>query len=212
MRYIQFKQSSQEKKPMSPPKTKFTKEKIYEAAFAILKKKGWAQVSARSIAKALDASTMPIYSTVESMEEVEKELKARTIKTMHEFQLGQYTDNPFLNSALGYILFARNLPHLFRFLYFERPEPVSGQELKELKKRLPKELRELAVDYFRQKAPCDLNEVTLYNWIFTHGLAALLHSGVLTNLTDDEIITMLENSGKAFFKLENLKKKGPKNK
>jgi AcrR family transcriptional regulator len=197
---------------MSPPKTKFTKEKIYEAAFAILKEKGWAQVSARSIAKALEASTMPIYSTVDSMEEVEKELKARTIKMMHEYQLGQYTDNPFLNSALGYILFARDLPHLFRFLYFERPEPISGKELNELKKRLPKELRELAVDYFRKKAPCDLNEVTLYNWVFTHGLAVLLYSGVLTNLTDEEIVSMLENSGNAFFKLENMKKKGSNNK
>lgn len=45
---------------MSPPKTKFTKEKIYEAAFAILNEKGWAQVSARSIAKVLEASTMLI--------------------------------------------------------------------------------------------------------------------------------------------------------
>ncbi len=197
---------------MSPPKTRFTKEKIYEAAFAILKEKGWPQVSARSIAKALDASTMPIYSTVESMEEVEKELKARTLRTMHEYQLGQYTDNPFLNSALGYILFARDLPHLFRFLYFECPEPVSGQKLKDLKKRLPKELRELAVDYFKQKTPLDLNSVALYNWVFTHGLAVLLYSGVLTNLSDEKIVTMLENSGNAFFKLEHLKKKDSTNK
>ena len=197
---------------MSPPKIKFNKEKIYEAAFAVLKDKGWAQVSARSIAKALAASTMPIYSTVESMEEVEKELKARTLKTMHEYQLGQYTDNPFLNSAVGYILFARDLPHLFRFLYFERPEPISGQELKDLKKRLPKELRKLAVDYFRKKGPLDLNEVTLYNWIFTHGLAVLLYSGVLTNFSDKDIVIMLENAGNAFFKLKNLKKKSSKNK
>jgi len=197
---------------MSPPKTRFTKEKIYEAAFAILKEKGWAQVSARSIAKALEASTMPIYSTVESMEEVEKELKARTLRTMHQYQLGQYTGNPFLNSAIGYIFFARDFPHLFKFLYFERPEPVSGQELEDLKKRLPKELRELAVDYFRKKAPLDINSVALYNWVFTHGLAVLLYSGVLTNLSDEEIVTMLENSGNAFFKLEHLKKKGSTNK
>jgi len=197
---------------MSPPKIKFNKEKIYEASFAILKEKGWAQVSARSIAKELDASTMPIYSTVESMEEVEKELKSRTLKTMHEYQLGQYTANPFLNSAIGYILFARDLPHLFRFLYFERPEPISGLELKELKKRLPKELRKLAADYFRKKGPLDLNEVTLYNWIFTHGLAVLLYSGVLTSFSDEEIVTMLENAGNAFFKLEKLKRKGSKNK
>lgn len=197
---------------MSPPKVKFDKEKIYEASFAILKKKGWAQVSARSIAKALAASTMPIYSTVESMEEVEKELKARTLKTMHEYLLGHYTDNPFLNSAVGYILFARDLPHLFRFLYFERPEAISGLELNELKKRLPKELHKLAVDYFRTKGSLDLNEVTLYNWIFTHGLAVLLYSGILTNFSDEDIVALLENAGSAFFKLEKLKRKETKNK
>lgn len=192
---------------MSPPKTKFTKERIYEAAFALLKEKGWAYVSARNIAKELKASTMPIYSTVESMEEIDKECQSRTLKTMHEYQLEKYTDNPFLNSAIGYILFARHLPHLFRFLYFERPEPVSGQELKELKKRLPKELRDLVPDYFRKIAPRELNDVALLSWIFTHGLAVLLYSGVLTNFSDKEIVSVLEKAGDAFFTLENTKKK-----
>ncbi len=192
---------------MSPPKTKFTKERIYEAAFALLKEKGWAHVSARSIAKQLNASTMPIYSTVESMEEIEKECKSRTLKDMHEYQLDQYTDNPFLNSAIGYILFARDLPHLFRFLYFERPEPVSGQEMKELKKRLPKELRDLALDYFRKITPRELNDVALMSWIFTHGLAVLLYSGVLTNISNEEIAKVLKKAGDAFFALENTKKK-----
>ena len=191
---------------MSPPKTKFTKEKIYEAAFALLKEKGWAYVSARSIAKQLQASTMPIYSTVESMEEIEKELKSRTLKTMHEYQLDQYTDNPFLNSAIGYILFARDLPHLFRFLYFERPEPVSGQELKELKKRLPKELHDLALDHFRKITPGELNDVALLSWIFIHGLAVLLYSGVLTNISNAEIVSTLKKAGDAFFALENTQK------
>jgi hypothetical protein len=141
------------------------------------------------------------------MEEIDKECQSRTLKAMQEYQLEQYTDNPFLNSAIGYILFARDLPHLFRFLYFERPEPISRKELKELKKRLPKELRDLALDYFRKITPKELNDVALLSWIFTHGLAVLLYSGVLTNISNKEIVSVLEKAGNAFFALENIKKK-----
>lgn len=192
---------------MSPPKIKFTKEKIFDAAFNILREKGWAYISARTIAKELNASTMPIYSTVESMEEVGKELKIRALKIMHEYQLEKYTENPFLNSAIGYIIFARDLPYLFRFLYFERPEKISARELHKLKQRLPKELRQLAVDYFREISPKKLNNVALQSWVFTHGLAVLLYSNVLTHLKNKDITIMLENAGDAFFKWERSKQK-----
>ena len=55
----------------------FTSEAILEAAYSLTREKGWAAVSARSIAKKLGSSTMPIYSTLKSMEEIERMVRAR---------------------------------------------------------------------------------------------------------------------------------------
>jgi len=192
---------------MTPPKSKFTKEKILDTAFIILQKKGWNYISARTIARELKASTMPIYSSVESMEEVEKELWARAFESLQKYQLEKYTDNPFLNSAIGYVFFARDLPNLFKFLFFERPEKISASELHKLRKRLPKELRDFSIDFFRKISPQKLDKATLQSWIFTHGLAVLIYSGALTKLTSENIINILEEAGGAFFARKNHKHK-----
>lgn len=193
---------------MTPPKLKFNKEKIVDAAFAILKEKGWNHVSARSIANELDSSTMPIYSAISSMEDVENELRTRALETMQRYQLEKYTDNPFLNLAIGYIVFARELPHLFKFLYFERPKKISAEELQNLKKKWPEELQSLPPDYyFREITPEKLDHVTLNSWIFTHGLATFVHSGMLADIANKDIIAILENAGRAFLGGETMKGK-----
>jgi hypothetical protein len=43
-----------------PARKIFQKEQIINTAFKILKEKGWEGISARSIAKELNASTMPV--------------------------------------------------------------------------------------------------------------------------------------------------------
>jgi AcrR family transcriptional regulator len=52
------------------------KEKIIEAAMALLRRKGREGVTVRTIARELDSSTMPIYSSKLSMEDLEWELRA----------------------------------------------------------------------------------------------------------------------------------------
>ena len=80
-------------------------------------------------------------------------------------------------------------------------------ELNKLRNRLPKELRDLSIDFFRKISPRKLDKVTLQSWIFTHGLAVLIYSGALTKLTSENIVTMLEDAGGAFFAWEKYKHK-----
>ena len=47
-----------------PPKPKFTKEDIVEAAFNIVREQGWEALTQRSIAQKLNASIGPIYSSL----------------------------------------------------------------------------------------------------------------------------------------------------
>lgn len=184
---------------MSPPKTKYTKEKILDAAFEILHQKGWEHVSARTIARFLNASTMPLYSVLSSMKELEKRLRSRAFEKLMEYQLKAYTENPYLNSAVGYVVFAREQPHLFRFLFFERPKDMDAGELHDLRRHLPKGLQDLPIDaYFGRISAREWDRVMLNAWIFTHGLAVLIFSGVLTHVKDDRIIDMLKGAGDAF--------------
>ena len=50
-------------------------EQIIDAAPELIHEAGWSKVPTRSLAKKLGSSTMPIYSHVRSVEELEKEVR-----------------------------------------------------------------------------------------------------------------------------------------
>jgi AcrR family transcriptional regulator len=182
-------------------KAVFTKESVIEAAFTLTRQKGWAGVTARNIARKLGSSTMPIYSSMKSMDEIEIEVKARAEELMLEFQRRAYTENPPLNLAVGYVTFARDERNLFRFLFVDRPtEPsraakgTGGNALK-----LDQFLAGTQPTHLVDQAPTAMEDPRiLKSWIFTHGLASMVSSGVL-DLPDEKIRTLLMESGAAFF-------------
>ena len=53
-----------------PPKVKVSKETIVTTAFALTQKEGAQAINARSVAKALNCSTQPIFSNFSSIEEL----------------------------------------------------------------------------------------------------------------------------------------------
>lgn len=105
----------------------FTQKMIVEAAFALTREEGWGGVTARSIARKLGSSTMPIYSSLKSMREIEAAVRVRAESLMREFQGRVYTNEQPLDIALGYVSFARDERNLFRFLYVDRPLPGRAQ-------------------------------------------------------------------------------------
>jgi AcrR family transcriptional regulator len=182
-------------------RTFFTKEAIVEAAFTLTREKGWPAVTARSIAKKLGSSTMPIYSSMKSMEEIEAEVRARAEALMLEFQSRDYGGESSLNMAIGYVTFARDERNLFRFLYIDRP-------MRETSASAGTSRRVITAEQFKRgAAPVALADQVptamqdpriLKSWIFTHGLASLVSGGVL-DLPDERIRSLLMESGMAFF-------------
>ncbi len=154
-------------------KAVFTREAIVEAAFSLTREQGWSAVTARSIARKLGSSTMPIYSSMKSMEEIEAEVRGRVAAFIQEYQARDYGGGSSLNMAIGYVTFARDEGNLFRFLYVDRPTAY--------------------------QVPAAMNDArVLKSWIFTHGLASLVSAGVL-ELTDRRIRDLLMEAGAAFF-------------
>ena len=62
---------------------------------------------------------MPVYSVAGSMEHLKAEVYSRAQDMIIEYQLKAYTDQPLVNLATGYVLFARDEKNLFRFLCIE---------------------------------------------------------------------------------------------
>src|SRR4030042_199696 len=100
-----------------PARSSFTREMFINAAFKIVRVKGWDRLSARSLAKELNCSTMPIYSYLKSMKRLNKELGKRAIGLLLTYQTTPRTRNTFLDTGLGYVLFAKRERNLFRFLF-----------------------------------------------------------------------------------------------
>jgi AcrR family transcriptional regulator len=181
----------------------YTGDAIIEAAFELTRENGWGAVSTRTIAKKLGSSTMPIYSTMKSMEEIEREVRTRAGSVLLDYQRRPYTDNPVQNLAVGYVAFARDEKNLFRFLYVDRP--ISA-DLRNPGAQAGDFLANLGADeiaaHLPENTPLALQDPrVLKSWIFTHGLASLIGNGVL-DLPDERIRDLLAEAGGAFFLYE----------
>ena len=102
-----------------PRKNLFTKDMFINAAFKILRENGRDKLSARSLARELGCSTMPVYSYLKSMKTLVNDLEEKAVDLMLTYQTTSSTGQPFLDMGLGYVLFARNEQNLFRFLFME---------------------------------------------------------------------------------------------
>jgi len=179
----------------------YSRRQIIEAAFELIRERGWSAVSTRAIARKLGSSTMPIYSHVRSVEELEKELRVKTRDLLKEFQKRPYTPEALLNVALGYIAFARDEANLFRFLFLEKPDPLDAATLTGMRDSF---VAEFGADSDQgaallQMSPAAQEALVQHTWIFTHGLAMLVNSGALGACPDSTILRLLSNAGEAFY-------------
>ncbi len=105
-----------------PPKTKFKKEEIVEAAFSIAKEKGFDEISARNVAKRLGCSVAPIYVNFENIEELTEAVVQKVLMISREILAKQKEPDIFANIGKASLEFARKYPVLLRELTL-KPNP-----------------------------------------------------------------------------------------
>lgn len=181
--------------------TVYSRDQVIDAAFELVREKGWTAVTTRAIAKKLGSSTMPIYSHVQSVDELEKELRNKARQLQKSFQQYPYTEHALLNLAFGYVVFARDEKSLFRFLYLEKPAEIDMEDGKKMREGF---LIEFGEDSEESKALMELKRagqesLVQYTWIFTHGLAMLVNAGTFGSNSDKAIMRFLSNAGEAFY-------------
>ena len=150
-----------------PPKQRITREMILERSFAMFCQEGMAAVNARSVAKALNCSTQPIFSYFSGMDDLKNALDQKAHDVFEQTVSEEAKDCPALEgSSNAYVRFATEQPRLFAHMFLREDGGMQsfGSELA------------------REKAKRVCEDVMLY----AHGLAAMQATG-RTNFTQPQI-------------------------
>lgn len=174
-----------------PPKAKFEKNEIIEAALKIVKEQGISALTARSLGKELGSSPRPIFTVFRSMEEVQTELIAKANSVYADYvKKGLNSVLAFKGVGTQYILFAINEPKLFQLLFMSEQKTVLS-----LSNVLPaiEEHYEDILESIRSGYSIDGgNAERLYRhlWIYVHGIATLCATKTC-RFSADEISVMM---------------------
>lgn len=105
-----------------PPRVKFQKEEIVDAALQIARTQGIDAVTAREVAKALQVSVGPIFTWFSSMDQLKEEVYARARECYRcSIERGLAEPVPFLGLWQQYIRFAREERELYKLLFLTKP-------------------------------------------------------------------------------------------
>lgn len=159
-----------------PPKCRFTREQIIQAALELTAEQGVGALTARSLAQRLGSSAKPIFGLFANMEEVQQEVvKAANLRYQEylrqDMSAGRYP--PYKASGMAYIRFAREQKELFKLLFMRdrtHEEKAAGDELEALLGLIQKNMGLSRDDAYR---------FHLEMWIYVHGIATMIATAYL---------------------------------
>jgi AcrR family transcriptional regulator len=117
---------------MSPRNMQFGREEIIAAAFELVRKNGWTGFSVTAVAKAINSSTMPIYSQFANVRELEDAVCLKAMELLKERMLEERTGDKWIDQGISYVRFAEAEKFLFRCLWDSRNIELSQKMGKEL--------------------------------------------------------------------------------
>lgn len=176
-----------------PPKKKFTRAQIIDAAFDIAKTEGIESISIRKVASHLGSSIAPIYVNFDTVEELIQEVVKKTHDISSKLLNEQNTGNPFLDIGMASLRFAKEYSILFRDLIMKPNQHIQelnqemGKDLVEAMKKDP-DLEGLSED--------ELSTILLKMRIFQTGLSVMVANGIFPkDVTDEQIVHLLMETG-----------------
>lgn len=117
-----------------PPKVKFQKEEIVQAAMNIVRKKGIDAVTAREVAGELKVSPRPIFTWFDTMEQLKNDVYKLAKTHYQEYvEAGLVAPVPFLGVGQQYIRFAKEEPELYKLLFLTKPSEAGGGAMEALR-------------------------------------------------------------------------------
>lgn len=104
-----------------PPRPKYTKEEIVDAAYELTRERGIDAVVAREVGKRLHTSASPIFTVWNSMEELKEEVWKLAKQKYQEYMEDIFDYTPsFKEFGMRWVGFAAEEPNLYRLLFLSR--------------------------------------------------------------------------------------------
>lgn len=103
-----------------PPKPKFTKDEIVQAALEVVSQKGVEALTAKELGDALGSSARPIFTVFRSMKEVQDEVRAAAMRRFERFAAQTLPNMPlFKQVGMQMVLFGAKEPKLYQLLFMQ---------------------------------------------------------------------------------------------
>ena len=173
--------------PKSPT---ITQEVIIGTAFEMVRKEGFAVLSARNIAKQIGCSTQPIYWCYKNMDDLKAEICKKALPYLQNVMLDySKTGNTLLDLGLGYVRMAYTEPALFKAFYMDN---VTNAKLIDIfpESRQVVEIMKNSEEY-RQLSFQELKNSIAKVWMLAHGIASLIVVGIFA-YDEEKILEILK--------------------
>lgn len=174
-----------------PPKAKFTKAEIIEAALNIVRTEGYEALTSRALGTYLGSSARPIFTVFKNMEEVQQVMIEAAKNLYKEYvNKGLTAEHPFKGVGTQYILFSVNEPKLFQLLFMAEQKQIP--DLSGVLPLIDKSYGDIHLSIQKDYEISELSAKKLYQhlWIYTHGIASLCATK-MCRFTGEEISTMI---------------------
>ncbi|MBO5353536.1 MAG: TetR/AcrR family transcriptional regulator [Lachnospiraceae bacterium] len=157
-----------------PPKKKFTREEIIQAAFEMARENGIDSVVARELGKRLGVSSSPIFTAFKNMEEVQQEVRKIAMKEFESYVSDALNYTPaYKYVGMRMIEFAMQEPKLFQLLYMQ--EHDESQTFAKLVESLGDTV-EVCIEIMQRDYQLNRKDSELLfrqNWLHTFSICAL---------------------------------------
>ncbi len=174
-----------------PPKAKFTREEIIDAALDIVRQKGIEGITARALANKLGSSACPIFTVFRGLDEVQEQVIKAAKELYREYIKVGLAQNPaFKGVGMQYILFSQKEPRLFCLLFMSKQaqKPMLENILPIIEDSYDEILQSVMSTYTLDRK--DAEWLYRHLWIYTHGIAALCATDTCV-FSPEDISTML---------------------
>lgn len=168
-----------------PPKFRFTREEIIDAALELTAEGGPKAVTARALAARLGSSAKPIFGLFENMEDLQHAVLAAAFEKYNRFiaeemAKGEYP--PYKASGMAYIHFARDERELFKLLFMRE------RSSEEQKSPPQDDVKPLIALICKNTSMSEAQARRLHTemWLFVHGIATMIATSFL-DWSDEDV-------------------------
>ena len=174
-----------------PPKPKFTREKVAQVAYNIVKENGVSALTARELGKRLKSSASPIFTIFENMNDVKWAAREIALQEFEKYASDFRDYSPaFKRIGMLMVEYAIHKPELYKLLFMQ--EHNEGQSIDDTIGELGN-LAEASIEIIQKDYEMTQEEAKILFeqiWIHTFSMGALCAMKVC-NFTEDEIALKL---------------------